>query len=89
MSWQTLSRERWTLPRIRSRIKRLKKLSATPSVRVENTVIREVEGKRFLRLNWSTGVSGRELVLARGDKTVEVETSRNARPLVEEKAAVR
>jgi hypothetical protein len=61
----------------------LKTLSATSSVRVENTVIREVEGKKvpevkFVhRRKWKA-----ELVPARGDKTVEVETSPNARPLV-------
>jgi len=58
--------------------------------KVEKTVIREVEGKKVRsvelvdRRKWEA-----EVIPERDDKTVEVETSPNARPVVEEKAAVR
>lgn len=58
--------------------------------KVEKTVIREVEGKKVRavelvdRRKWEA-----EVIPERGDKTAEVETSPNPRPVVEEKAAVR
>ncbi len=58
--------------------------------KVEKTVIREVEGKKVRsvelvdRRKWEA-----EVIPERDDKTAEVETSPTARPVVEEKAAVR
>ncbi|EGP54315.1 relaxase/mobilization nuclease family protein (plasmid) [Agrobacterium tumefaciens F2] len=58
--------------------------------KVEKTVIREVEGKKVRsvelvdRRKWEA-----EVIPERDDKTAEVEASPNARPVVEEKAAVR
>ncbi|TMV18587.1 relaxase/mobilization nuclease, partial [Rhizobium sp. Td3] len=58
--------------------------------KVEKTVIREVDGQKVRevemvdRRKWEA-----EVVTVRHDKTVEVETSSDRRPVVEEKAAVR
>lgn len=90
MSWRALSRGRWTLPRVRSGFRRLKTVPATQLIRVEIPVIREVEGKKVRtvepvdRRKWKA-----EVIPERDDKIVEVETSPNARPVAEEKAAIR